>query len=132
MKTILILPLILFSTIAFADVFSYEFAQKEIVIIDESTEEAAIVNEFVVYHDYEFPCILDGSRPSKCVEGKTEIFPVQNGRVTIPSFKLNKKHLFAKKPRIGLQVTGAGLWWYSLEDFNKLPNNFTLRIKFHN
>ena len=131
MKKMALIFVLLISKSTFASLTHFDYGRKEISFVDSKSGQPAIVDEFVVYHQYEFPCILDGSRPSQCVDGETQILPVQEGRVILQALRLDKKHLFSKNPRVGLQVTGSGVIWFSIEEFNQLKEPYTFIVNYH-
>lgn len=130
MKIFTSLLIVFFSHVCWAKSF-YDFGKKTIRFIDAQTGEIASVQEFVVYRNYDFPCILDGSRLSRCVDGPTEILPVTNGEVVIEPRRVKVNFFFAKNPRIGLQVSGSGLSWFSIDEFKNLPDPFYVKVAYH-
>ncbi len=131
MKNLIAIMALFLTQTSLAALTHYDYSRKEIRFVDSKTGESATVQEFVVYHQYDFPCILDGSRPSTCVDGETQILPVQEGRVIVQALRVDKQHLFSKNPRIGLQVTGSGVKWFSLKEFNQLEEPFTFPVFYH-
>lgn len=128
-KSLLFVSVLLLPTLLCASTFSFDFESRDLVLLDSNTGEKIFSKEVVVYRWYDYPCILDGSRPSKCTEGDSQIFNQVNGDIHLVSLKMKKHHLRNLNPRIGIQISNLGTIWMSLDEFNSSSNPLELKFK---
>lgn len=140
MKTCLMLIVLFFSIVSFAKKSTFDFKEKTINLIDANTGKPITDEKVIIYHWYEYPCLTDGIRPSKCVDGSNSELSVSSGRVQINPQRIEKTHLLGKNPKVGIQVSGlceGQEWhpgsceiWIPMDEFNKSPNAIEIKIPF--
>ncbi len=118
----------------------YEFKKKTVLLVDLNTGLPIKDETVVVYHGYEYACLTDGVRPSKCVNGSETVLKPLNGKIEIGSQALEKAHLTGRNPKVTFQVSGLceGQEWHpgdcrielALRDFNGGPDPLVVKIPF--
>lgn len=121
---------------------NYSFKSKTVYLIDANTGAPIKDEKIIVYHNYEYACLTDLIRPTKCISGSQTPTDVINSKVEVKAESIERAHLTASKAKIEFQVSGTcqGQEWHPgvctisipLKDFNSAPDPLTIKIPFKN